>query len=313
MRILQRMEVRSLAWFLGIAETGSLTKAALQLQVSPSMLSRGIHDLEQELGHRLFHRTGRGMHPTEFGRRLVPLAQRATHEVTRFTDEAKALRGRLSGQVAIGLPGSIAARVVAPLVRLSRERYPDVGLRFVEGLSGGIEEWLAARRIDIGLVYARDSRATRKGRVLASSSLYLVGPPGDAITAKRSVPLAQIAQCPIMLPGRPHSVRTMVEDVCVGAGVALDLLCEIDSLLAIKETVAAGCGYTISGYDSVADDVAAGRLQASPLRDPTISRVLVMTMGSKHSITSATRAIGDLIVSVSAKLVADGTWRAPQP
>jgi LysR family nitrogen assimilation transcriptional regulator len=114
-----------------------------------------------------------------------------------------------------------------------------------------------------------------------------------------------------MLPGRPHSVRAMVEDVCSEAGIPLNLLCEIDSLLAIKETVATGCGYTISGYDSVANDVASGRLQASPIT-PTISRVLVMTMGPKHSITTATRAVADLVSTVAAKLVASGTWRAPK-
>lgn len=309
---MQIMEIRPLAWFLSVAETGSLSKAALLLQVSPSMLSRGIHELEQELGHRLFHRTGRGMLATDVGRRLVPLAERATREVTRFADEAQALRGKLSGLVAIGLPGSIAARVVAPLVRLARERYPELDLRFVEGLSGGIEEWLATRRIDIGLAFARESPAGRNGVVLASSNLYLVGPRGDPITAQRSVRLSQIARCPLMLPGRPHSVRTMVEDVCSDAGVALDLLCEIDSLLAIKETVVEGCGYTISGYDSVANDVAAGRLQAALIREPTISRVLVMTMGPKHSITTAARAVGSLVTSVAGKLVADGTWQAPK-
>ena len=86
------------------------------------MLSRGIHDLEQELGHRLFHRTGRGMYPTEFGQRMLPIARRATLEVSRFDSEAKALRGKLSGTVAIGLPGSVAARIVAPLVQEARER-----------------------------------------------------------------------------------------------------------------------------------------------------------------------------------------------
>ena len=306
------MDVKRLAWFLSIAETGSLGKAALHLQVSPSMLSRGIQELEQELGHRLFHRTGRGMQSTEFGRRLAPLAQRATLEVTRFTDEAKALRGRLSGTVAIGLPGSIAARLVGPLVQLARERYPELSLRFVEGLSGGVEEWLAARRIDIGLVFAREDGVKRGAIPLAWSSLYLVGPAGDPVTAKRAVPLAHLARCEIMLPGRPHSVRTMVEDACNAAGFKLHLLCEIDSLLAIKETVAGGCGYTISGYDSVANDVAMGRLQAAPIKDPTISRVLVMTTGPKHSITTATRAVASLITSVAATLVARGTWRAPR-
>jgi DNA-binding transcriptional LysR family regulator len=192
--------------------------------------------------------------------------------------------------VAIGLPGSVAARLVAPLVRLSRERYPELALRFVEGLSGGIEERLAARRIDIGLVFLPGSRVGRGMVPLASSILYFVGPPGDAVTARRAVPLAQIANRPIMLPGRPHSVRTMVEDVCAERRVEITMLCEIESLLAIKETVAAGCGYTIAGFDSVAGDVAAGRLQASPIKDPTISRMLVMTTGPKNSLTTAARA-----------------------
>jgi LysR family nitrogen assimilation transcriptional regulator len=305
------MELKPLDWFLCVAETGSLSKAALDLEVSQSMLSRGIHDLEQELGQRLFHRTGRGMYPTEFGQRMLPIARRATLEVARFNNEAKALRGKLSGTVAIGLPGSVAARLVAPLVRLSRERYPELALRFVEGLSGGIEERLAARRIDIGLVFLPRSRAGRGMVPLASSNLYFVGPRGDPVTARRAVPLAQIAGRPIMLPGRPHSVRTMVEDVCAERGVALTMLCEIESLLAIKETVAAGCGYTIAGYDSVANDVKAGRLQASAIKDPTISRLLVMTTGPKNSLTTAARAVAGLVVAVGADLVRSGTWRAP--
>ncbi len=307
------MNLQPLDWFLRIAETGSLSKAALELDVSQSMLSRGIHDLEQELGQRLFHRTGRGMQPTEFGKSLLPLARRATLEVARFHNEAKALRGKLAGTVAIGLPGSVAARIVAPLVRESHARFPELSLRFVEGLSGGIEERLAARRIDIGLVFLPATRVRRGMVPLASSSLYLVGPPGDALTARRSVALSQVAAAPVMLPGRPHSVRTMVEDVCAARGLALTLLCEIESLLAIKETVAAGCGYTIAGFDSVARDVASGRLQAAPIREPTISRLLVMTTGPKNSVTTAARAIAALVRSVAAGLVRQGTWRAPSP
>ena len=307
------MELKPLDWFLCVAETGSLSKASLDLDVSQSMLSRGIHDLEQELGQRLFHRTGRGMYPTEFGQRMLPVARRAILEVSRFNSEAKALRGKLSGTVAIGLPGSVAARMVAPLVNESRERFPELSLRFVEGLSGGIEERLAARRIDIGLVFLPPSRVSRAMVPLALSSLYLVGPHGDAVTARRAVSLAQVAASPVMLPGRPHSVRTMVEDVCAERGVALTMLCEIESLLAIKETVAAGCGYTIAGFDSVANDVAAGRLQAAPIKDPTIERLLVMTTGPKNSLTTAARAIAGLVISVAAELVRKGTWRAPDP
>ncbi|GIK88436.1 MAG: LysR family transcriptional regulator [Betaproteobacteria bacterium] len=305
------MDLKSIDWFVRIAETGSLSRAALDLDVSPSMLSRGIRDLERRVGQPLFQRTGRGMQPTEFGWRLLPLARRATLEFRRFNDEANALRGRLSGTVAIGLPGSVAARVVAPLVRLAVEKMPDVSLRFVESLSGGIEERLATRRIDIGLAFEHESRVTRAMVPLASSSLYLIGPAGDPLTARSSVPLSRLATCGVMLPGRPHSVRTMVEDVCAERGIALKVLFEIESLLAIRETVAAGCGHTIAGFSSVAREVAAGLLQATPLRDPTINRVLVMTTGPRNAVTSAARAVSELILRVAGELVANGTWRAP--
>lgn len=306
------IDLKQIACFLHVAETSSLSRAALQLQVSHSMLSRGIQELELELGHRLFHRTGRGMQLTEFGRRLVPLARRAMLEGSRFTHEAKALSGKLSGTVAIGLPGSIAARLVAPLVQVTRKEHPDLSLRFVEGLSGGIEEWLGSRRIDIGLVFARQVVASRGDIPLASSYLFLVGPAGDALTSKRAVTLAQAAKCSIMLPGRPHSVRTMVDEACSQANVELRLLCEIDSLLAIKEVVASGCGYTISGYDSVAKDVAAGWLQAVPIKEPSITRLLVMRLGTKQSITTAALSVADFISTIALQLIEKGTWRPPR-
>ena len=71
------IELRKLGYFIQIAETGSLSQAAMQLQVSDSVLSRGIHEFEMELGHPLFHRTGRGMRLTEYGKQLLPRAQRA--------------------------------------------------------------------------------------------------------------------------------------------------------------------------------------------------------------------------------------------
>ena len=308
-----RVDLRQLDYFIQIAQAASLSKAAAQLQVSHSMLSRGIQELEMALGHRLFHRTGRGMQLTDFGRDLLPRAQRAATEVTRFADEAKALRGKLSGTVAIGLPGSIAMRLVTPLVRMAREQYPELFLRFVEALSGGVEEMLATRRIDVGLVFARDARTGRGDIPLALSRLYLVGPAGDALTSKRSVTLAQAAQCPLMMPNRPHSVRAMLDDACAKANLAIHLPCEIDSLLAIKEAVVMGCGYTVSGYDGVARDVAAGRLQAALIKDPPLARLLVVGLGSKQSVTTAARAVADLISAIAAKLTSEGEWRAPGP
>ena len=127
---------------------------------------------------------------------------------------------------------------------------------------------LAAGRIDIGLFYATKTNTGRGDVPLAVSNLYLLGPPKDRLTVKASVTLSQVAQCPLLLPGPPHAVRIMVEEACSKAHVKVYVRCEIDSLLALKEVVSMGAGYTISVYDAVARDVAAGRLQAALIKDP---------------------------------------------
>jgi LysR family nitrogen assimilation transcriptional regulator len=305
------VDLRRLDYFIHIAETESLTKAAVQLQVSHSMLSRGIQEFETELGHRLFHRTGRGMKLTEYGKQLLPRAQQVAMEVSRFSDEATALRGNLAGTVSVGLPGSIAARIAAPVFLAARKQHPALSVRFVEALSGGVEELLAARRIDIGLFYAAKANPGRGDVALARSNLCLVGPAGDRVTAKGTVRLSQVAQCPLVLPSRPHAVRVMVEEACARADLDIYVPCEIDSLLALKEVVASGAGYTIAAHDAVAREVAAGRLQAALIKDPPLARLLVMTVGPKHSLTTATRAIAGLISSMAAELIKEGHWRAP--
>ena len=304
------VDLRKLAYFIHIAESGSLTRAALQLQVSHSILSREIHAFEIELGHPLFHRTGRGMKLTEYGRQLLPRAQQVTMEASRFSDEASALRGGLSGTVSIGLPGSVAARIVAPLFAAARQEYPGLALRFIEALSGGIEELLATRRIDIGLFYAAKANPAKGDLPLAVSDLYLVGPLGDRVTARKSVSLSQVAKCPLVLPSRPNTVRVMIEEALSRANLDLYVPAEIDSLLALKEVVASGAGYTILAYDAVARDIAAGRVQAALIADPALSRLLVMTTGPKHALTTGTRAITNLVSEITSDLIKQGHWRA---
>lgn len=303
------LNLRQVAHFIDVVETGSLTKTALQLEVSHSILSREIQDFEMELGGRLFHRTGRGMKLTDFGRQLLPRAQRLILEASRFSDEASTLLGRLTGDVSIGLPGSVTALIAGPLIDASRRKYPDLFVRFVDCVSGGVEELLASGRIDIGLFYTRKPDLRRGDVPLTVSDLYLIGPANDDVTANSSVTLAQVTQCPLLLPCRPGGVREIVEEACSHMGLHLSVPCEIDSLLALKEVVATGVGYTVCSYDAVADDVRAGRLQAALIRDPRITRTLVMTMAAKNSLTIAARAVADLIPAATQRLIQDGHWR----
>lgn len=72
--MVSRLDSRSLALFLAVADAGSLRHAAERLHLSQPPLSRAIRDLEERLGCKLFERSHGGMQLTEAGRTLRPYA-----------------------------------------------------------------------------------------------------------------------------------------------------------------------------------------------------------------------------------------------
>lgn len=103
---------------------------------------------------------------------------------------------------------------------------------------------------------------SRRGEIpLCVVELVLVAPPGDRLTARGTVRLRQLRDCPLILPGFPHALRRLVEESCAKLGFAARVALEVDSLSTMKEVVASGGGYTIAPFDAVAHDVAANRVQ----------------------------------------------------
>lgn len=84
------MELRSLHYFVRIAELGSITRASAHLQIAQPALTRHVQRLEDELATPLFTRANRGVRLTEAGLRLLESAQRILRDVERAGDEIRA-------------------------------------------------------------------------------------------------------------------------------------------------------------------------------------------------------------------------------
>jgi len=307
------LDLKQLAVFVCVAESGSLTKAALVLDLARSGVSRQLQDLELEIGHRLFHRTGRGMSLTESGKTLLSRAKQLLSDAQQLEDEAKSSIGTPTGTVVIGLPASIAELLAGPLLERVRARYAQVRIRLVEGLSGQIEELLADGRADIGLFFAKKPN-TRRGDVsLCANDLYLIGPPGDRVTSRKSVRLSTMSNLPLILPGLPHALRALVEDAYISGGLKLLVPLEVDSMSTMKAVAASGGGYSISSFDMVSHDVATGRLQAARIVAPTLERLLVMCATFNKPLTVPARLLMTEIRALVTELVASGSWKARLP
>ncbi|PTT75638.1 LysR family transcriptional regulator, partial [Pelomonas sp. HMWF004] len=134
--------------FLRVADAGSLSKAALALDMPQSMVSRAISHLERQCGERLFIRTGRGVVPTDFGVQLLPRVARLAADADVLMEDIRAARGQPMGDVLVGLLPSAVARYAGPLAAAVRSQLPAVRLHLVEGASAQLEEHLREGRLD---------------------------------------------------------------------------------------------------------------------------------------------------------------------
>ena len=75
------MDLRQLECFVRVVELGSVTRAAITLNLSQPVVSRHVRQLEVELKEHLLSRNGRGVAPTDAGRRLLERGKGILHQV----------------------------------------------------------------------------------------------------------------------------------------------------------------------------------------------------------------------------------------
>jgi len=306
------LDVRQLRYFIAIVESGSISRAAQRLNVAQPSLSLHVRNMEADLGVALLFRTAQGVQATEAGATLLAHARDI---VARFEEAERAIRdtdAEPAGEVAIGLPSSIAQVLGAPLVRAARAELPRVRLRVAEAMSGYVLDWLRQGRVDLGLLYAFvEDRELRSTGILTETlvlfgatgepEIHAMSPPG------RSVGMAQLAGLPLILPSPGHGLRDLVDDQAARAKVSLTTGWEIDAYGAIKSLVADGLGFSVLPDHSVAAEVGAGTLRSWAF-EPAFQRTVHIVEPADRPLTTAMRAVERLCRRTLRDLVRAGAW-----
>ena len=146
------MELRVLRYFLTIAREGSITNAANVLHVTQPTLSRQIHDLEEELGQRLFVRGSRNMSLTAEGMILRKRAEEIISMVDKTEAEFHSMSNVVSGDIYIGGGETEAVKLIAQIVCELRTDYPEIHYHLYSGNAEDVTERLDKGLLDFGLL-----------------------------------------------------------------------------------------------------------------------------------------------------------------
>lgn len=290
------MELRTLRYFVCIAEARSFSNASVHLRVAQPALSRQISKLEAEIGVPLFLRTGRRLELTEAGERLLTRAYALLLQVSNTLDEVRTFGSDLSGTINVGVSPA-TTEILSPLIlRECAAQHPNIKIRFVEGFSGLIFDQLLNQELTLCLLHNPPAHKAVEIHPLLVEEMHLVGPPNNhkgLHPAKRGM---QLETLPMILPNRTHSLRRMLEEALHGPH-RLKVRVETDGVITTRALVATGLGYTILPYSAVYNQLQAGQLSSVHLTDLNISWTLSLACRSDQRSTRLVQAILGIINS----------------
>jgi len=306
------MELRQLRYFVRVVELGSMSRAALDLNLVQSALSQQISRLEGELCTRLLQRSSKGVVPTEAGLAFFREAQLTLRHAEQAVRAAQ--QSRLSGSVTVGLASTTAGVLGVPLMRAMRARYPDVRLHLVESMSGHLTNMLNARQLDLAVLF--DTGMARRWSVmpLLEEKLYLMSPRiAGAASPPASTTMAQLDGVPLILPTGAHGLRSTLDAAFAQVGIKPELVAEVDSLSMLMDAVCAGLGSTVQPWAALGRvHHAAQCLQWAEIMDPQVRRSNALCSLSDDELSPAALATRVVLADCARELVRSGTWEGTQ-
>lgn len=301
------MELRQIRYFVRVVELGSMSRAALELDVVQSALSQQISRLEGELSTRLLQRTSKGVVPTEAGLAFFREAQLTLRHAEQAVRAAQ--HARLTGTVSVGLAPTTASVLGGPLLRAMRARYPDVRLHLVESLSGHITAMLNARQLDLAVLF--DTGTARRWSLLPllSERLYCIRSRKGLTSVANKVRMDQLKGMPLILPTGQHGLRSTLDQLFSRARYQPQIVAEIDSLPMLMQAVDEGLGSTLQPWAAVGRYPDADqRFHLAEIAHAQAWRVNVLCSLSDDELSPAALATRVVLADCARELVRSGAW-----
>lgn len=239
------MELTPLRYFISIAETGHMTRAAETLGVTQPALSAMLKKLEGEIGADLLHRTGRGVELTDAGSTFLEHARDAVQRADAGVKAVREMTGLERGSIRIG-GGATAITYLLPRV-VSAFRRKNPGLRFSirEAGSSAVAAAVLAGDMDFGIVtlpITTPGAADLLTVPLVPDELRLIVPPKHSLATRKSFRWTDLEGDSMVAFEAGSAVRTIIDRASEHAGVSLNIVMELRSIESIKQMVAAGIG-----------------------------------------------------------------------
>ncbi len=240
------MELRTLRYFIAVAQEGSLTNASKRLHITQPTLSRQLADLERELGRQLFFRTRDGVELTEYGTVLLDYAQSITELVSKAEEDIKIPERSVTGSVHIAAGETRAMSILAQAMRNTRSKYPGIDFQLHSGTSTDLMDGLVRGQYDFLLECELQPHVNLNVLELPFRDRWGVVVPSDhPLATKDSVQLDDIASFPL-IPSRQAQQVGSLRRWFGDRAESLEIVATYGLLMNVKWLVKSGFGIALA-------------------------------------------------------------------
>jgi LysR family cyn operon transcriptional activator len=231
------MNLRFLRTFVEIADSAGFARAATRLNLTQSAASRQIQALEDELGLRLFTRTGRSVRLTSEGEDLLMRSRRLLFDADAIGQRASALKTGEVGVLRVGATPQVIENLLADFLLRYRKRHAGVEVHLVEDGGSRLPGRLERGDVNVALMPADENRFS--GRILYPMHLLAVFPAGHRLSRRKVLEVVELANEPLLRLTSSFASHGWFEAACHVAHIRPRVLLESvapQTLIAVART-----------------------------------------------------------------------------
>src|SRR5271168_663687 len=267
------MDFDQLQTFLEVARHASFSRAAEKRFRTQPAISSQIRALEEEVGAKLFDRSGGKVSLTAAGKAFQKYVEETLDARKTMLVNIAEMERVPRGEIIVGANEGTCLHILPEVFADFKKQYPDVSVNIKRADYNKILESVIDNTVDFGVVSlpVTDNRLTVV--LIHRDELVIIVPPQHPLGKVKSAGIADVAKFPLVVPKVGHT-RDSLEELFHERRLKPNYTMELDSSELLKRFVAAGVGVGFIARSNVVEDVRARVLAAIPLADVQMRRDL---------------------------------------
>jgi DNA-binding transcriptional LysR family regulator len=287
-----RPDLASLALFIRIAETKSITKAAQASHIALAAASRRISLLEEQYGVQLLHRTARGVELTPAGSAMLLHARQMMEQADEMRAELSDYTKGGKGLVRVHANTSALAQYLSQDLATFSAAHPAIKVAIEEHRSGAIVQALQGGTTDIGIVMEGAPTGELQCFDYRTDTLVAVLPKRHPLRGKR-VPFAKLLPYDIVGLESDTVISRLLADAASAEGKPLRLRVQLKGFDVVAKMIQAGLGIGVLPEGAAHSFARPMGLRLVPLTDAWAKRRMWVCVRDYAALPASARQLVD--------------------